>query len=317
MAIVAEDSITLNGNSVGANAYANTINITTSGTTVLTVPSGVGSMFITINFTGSGYTHNITLPVNDSNGTVIPAGFGIQILASIPAGSNITVNYIDGVTATTNLTLVADATINPLPVNWFIKQTPPSGWDWKIGGAMPYQKVVWANTDSEVRDYLGITAITNAIQAEIDVWTELKQATNITNNSNTTPVNIAGLTTNVIAGCTHKIEYTIMFSSAAAGTGIGLTLRTLYGAAGSFSLATRIPIAGDGTAAEFQGTINSFNDYVTGTAVPVANGLFIAQIVGIFNCTTSGTIVPAFRSEINGTVVTVYSGSTVLDRVFP
>lgn len=317
MAIIAEDSITLNGNNVGANAYANTIAVNAAGTTNLVVPSGVASMFITINFTGSGYTHNVVLPANDSNGVAIPAGFGIQVLASLPAGSNITINYVDGVTSTNNLVIVADPTINPLPVNWFIKQPLTLGWDWKIGGAMPYQKVVWATTDAQVRDYLGITAQFNTIQSEIDVWTELKQPANITSNSNVTPTNITGLTTNVIAGCTHRIEYTILFSSAIATNGISLTLRTLDTASGNFSLATRIPIAVDGTAAEFQGTINAFNDYVIGTSVPVVNGLYIAQMVGIFNCVNGGTIVPAFRSEVNSNVTTVYAGSTVLDRVFP
>lgn len=313
MAHLFEDSVLINGNNVGASYNAPSLNITAAGSTTLSIPSGVGSMFITIGFTGTGYTHNITLPVNDALGNPIPNGFSVQILASIPAASNIVVNYIDGVSSTTSISLTADQSINPLPVIWFVKT---GNWDWKIGGGMPYQKVVWANTDLELRNYLGITAVTDALQAEIDVWTELKLNANVT-NSTITPTAITGLATTVIPNCTHRLEYTILFSSTALNSGLGLTLQTPNGATGSFALATRIPIAVDGTAAEFQGTINSFGDVVLSTAVPVANALYIAQIVGIFNCSTGGTIQPAFRSEIAGQTITIYAGSVVLDRVFP
>lgn len=160
------------------------------------------------------------------------------------------------------------------------------------------------------------------LQAQIDAinvidaqWFEAYQTTQLTNSSNATLTNISDLAFPVTAGKYYKIEATIMHRSAAATTGLTLTLGNTS-AVGTLACTVSMLVAADGTAAGYQGAITSFGDVVTSPSVPAATTDYVARIDGVFACTTSGTITPQFRSEVNGSQVTVQIGSCILVREF-
>lgn len=162
------------------------------------------------------------------------------------------------------------------------------------------------------------------LQAQVDRltaddanWQELVKTADTTVNSNITFTNITDLGVSVVAGSEYYLEYTLMFRTAATGTGFAVSLNTSDTAVGEGSLQVNMPIAADGTAALYTGTINAFGDAVISTGVQTAQpSWFICNMKGIFRCTTSGTLVPQFRSEVFGSNVNCGLGSTVLARRF-
>jgi trimeric autotransporter adhesin len=161
-----------------------------------------------------------------------------------------------------------------------------------------------------------ILAALGKLQAMSNRWTELRNTTVLTNNSNVTLTNVTNLGFQATAGLFYRIECHIRFQSAATGTGIALTFGTSNGATGTIAGSVDIPIAADGTGAIYSGAITSLGDLVIGTAVTTANTDYLTVVVASFTCTGSGIIVPQFRSEVNGSTVTVGVGSTILVREF-
>jgi len=153
------------------------------------------------------------------------------------------------------------------------------------------------------------------LQGQINVWDELIVTAALNNSSNTTLTNITELTTTVVTGKKYRIEGMILFRSAALTTGITFTMSNAT-AVGTLSLVADILFAVDGTGATFTGAVTSFGDVVTSTAIPVINTDYIIRFSGIFVCTTGGTIFPQFRSEVNGSQVTVGIGSNMIVREF-
>ena len=141
------------------------------------------------------------------------------------------------------------------------------------------------------------------------------QSSQLTSSSNSTLTNISGLQFSVVAGHTYRIECHILYRSAAMSTGLALTLAAT-GAVGTLAARATMTNVTDGTSALFSGAVTSFGDVATSTAVIAPNVDYFAKIEGIFVCTTGGTIVPQFRSEINGSQVTVQIGSNIVVREF-
>lgn len=161
-----------------------------------------------------------------------------------------------------------------------------------------------------------VQVITDDIQAQIDVWQEFITLADLTNTSNVTLVSATDLQFNAVAGKTYYLEYTIRFRSSLATNGVAFTIATSSSAVGTIAALVNIPIAADGTAALFSGSISALGDLVIGTAVEAINTDYICNIKGVFECTTSGVIVPRFRSELNGNTVTFRNGSIALIRTF-
>ncbi len=161
-------------------------------------------------------------------------------------------------------------------------------------------------TDTQGR----VTSVVNTPIGSDPFTFEAYQTTQLTNASNATLVDISDLQFSVTAGNYYRIECMLMYRSAAAGTGIALTLGNTS-AVGTIAATADMMIAVDGTASRYAGSITTFNDVVTSTSVPAANTDYIANINGIFQCTTSGTIVPRFRSETNGQTITIQIGSNI------
>jgi hypothetical protein len=151
------------------------------------------------------------------------------------------------------------------------------------------------------------------LQAQISKTRIQKTAANIVSGSNVTLSTISDLGFTVTAGRSYQILATILYQSANANTGIVLTA-ALTTAVGNLALSVQIPTLGDGTTANFNGTINASGDIVLSTGTPVANVNYCAVITGVFVCTTSGSIAPQFRSENNGTNITVLAGSFISVR---
>jgi hypothetical protein len=144
-------------------------------------------------------------------------------------------------------------------------------------------------------------------------WTEVVQTSQLTSSSNTTLTNIGSLTKTVTAGKYYRIEAMILYRAAATTTGLALSIGNTS-AVGTLSATANMTIAADGTASIYNGAITSFGDVVVSTGVPATGVDYIASIQGIFVCTTSGSITMQFRSEVNGSQVTVQAGSNMLVR---
>jgi hypothetical protein len=175
--------------------------------------------------------------------------------------------------------------------------------------------VAIAATDTILAAFGKVQALINDLQAQIDVWIEAEVTIALNNNSNVTLTNITQLAFPVVAGREYKIEITLMHRSAAAATGLAVTMAAT-GAVGTLALTAQMMIAADGTAAGYQGAITAFGDLVISTAVPAATTDYICRMDGVFVCTTGGTLTPQFRSEVNASQVTIGVGSCILVREF-
>ena len=153
------------------------------------------------------------------------------------------------------------------------------------------------------------------LQAQGNLWTELFVANQVQNASNTTLVSITDLEFPVTNGKRYRIECMLMIQSAATTTGFRPTL-ALVGATGELAAISSVPQGNDGTGSIFISHITASGDVGTSTSTAVANQSLLCTIEGVFVCTTSGSIVPQFRSESNGTTVTVRAGSNILVREF-
>jgi hypothetical protein len=139
----------------------------------------------------------------------------------------------------------------------------------------------------------------------------LSVSTALTNTSNTTFVTINQLAIPVIAGNRYKFKAEILFDSAAAATGLALSMGG--SATGTIRAVAEIPISNTaGTANKFSGPISALNGVVTGSGVGTAGTQYLAEIEGVFTATTSGLIYPQFRSEVNGSQVRVNIDSNMV-----
>lgn len=157
----------------------------------------------------------------------------------------------------------------------------------------------------------------DALVAIDNTWNELITTADIIVSSSVTLTNVPDLGFSAVAGRKYYLEYTIMFRCAATTTGFSVSLGTPDTAVGTIAAFVNMPIAADGTAAGYTGSITSFGDVVVGTGVQTAQPTwFICNVKGIFSCTTSGTFLPQFRSEVNGSNVNFGAGSVALIREF-
>lgn len=177
------------------------------------------------------------------------------------------------------------------------------------GITFPYDTAVLA-TDT-------ILEAIGKLQGQIDVWTEIITTADVTNSSSTTPTNVTELAIPVVAGRTYRYELTAVYESTANTTGFAITVNTPDTAAGNIAMTARMMIAADGSASEYAGAITTLGDLVIGTSVPVAGTRYICTVIGVFVCTTNGTIQPQIRREAGGgTTVTLRTGSVLLVREF-
>jgi hypothetical protein len=172
-------------------------------------------------------------------------------------------------------------------------------------------------TDTILQALGKIQAQINALGGGVDPWTELVTTADIIVSSNVTLTNVTALQFSVVSGRTYFIQCIVKYRSAATNTGIAFTMGSGSGAAGDISLQVNIPNSGDGNNAIYGGNISSFGDIVVSSATPAVQPTwFTATMIGTFVCTSSGTVVPRFRSDNNGTNVNFGTGSVILVREF-
>lgn len=134
----------------------------------------------------------------------------------------------------------------------------------------------------------------------------LRTTAQINNTSNVTFSTINEHAINVIAGRTYAFEMLLRFQTAANTTGLGMSIG---GTATGSLTANANAISGTGTGGLFSGGLTAINGVITTTGVPAANTAYLARITGIFVATASGLIYPQFRSEVNGSQVSVLANS--------
>jgi hypothetical protein len=242
----------------------------------------------------------------------ITAGTGVSLSNGDGISGNPTVTNTDlGSTAvTTHVSLADPHTQYELKANLGadVRSTVLTGF--AVGS-----NVAIVATDSTLTAFKNIQAQINQIKLDASVWKALITTADIIVSSNNTLSNVTELQFTAVTGKTYYLEYNIKFRTASAATGIALTLATTTTAVGTIAAQVNIPIAVDGTAALYTGSISALADVVTSPSVPNTDW-FIANIKGAFICTTGGVILPQFRSEVNNSNVTFGAGSIALIREF-
>jgi len=120
--------------------------------------------------------------------------------------------------------------------------------------------------------------------------------------------NVAGLAFAVTAGRYYEFRFLVLFRSPTATVGIALGV-TCPLAPTRFGYKARIMIAGDGAGGELQGPGIISGDAVVGTAVPVINTDYVAEVVGILIPSANGTVQLQAANETGTTTVVVRQGS--------
>lgn len=178
-----------------------------------------------------------------------------------------------------------------------------------------------AGTDTPILATDTILAALAKLQAEVeaaafDPWTELNTSSTYTNSSNTTGVGVTELDLAITSGNSYYYEATLLYQSANTNTGLAITVTSPDGASTPGAVMVNTTFAADGAGALYSGTVNTLGDYVTATSVQTANTTFVCHIKGNFPASASGTLRITFRSETNGTQITILPGSTLLVREF-
>lgn len=127
--------------------------------------------------------------------------------------------------------------------------------------------------------------------------------------SSTTVSNDSTLAFNVSSGVTYRYRFHILYASAANTTGMRLALT--YPAVTAASAVAQIPNGNDGTASQFQGTINASGDTVIATGTPAATTVHYATIQGVIVPSAAGTVQLRVGTEVNLSNITVRAGSFV------
>lgn len=187
-------------------------------------------------------------------------------------------------------------------VRTFIYDFSQSTLDVILAGLTLADGTVVTNTDTIIEAFGKLQRQLNNISA----YSFLPTTADLTNSSNVTLTNISQMSIPVIAGKKYVIEANILYSSPITTTGIGLAITNTGGALGTLGLTTTVVT---NAANPTQEPINTFNTPVVTPSVRTANIPQLAIIEGIFICTTSGNIIPQFRSEVNGSTVTLLAGS--------
>ena len=137
-----------------------------------------------------------------------------------------------------------------------------------------------------------------------------KIAANYASTSSAANIPITDLSIPVIAGKSYLINASLIAQSDSLVSGFTITILNISSAVGNMAFTVSFGGFGsDGASGESQGLIRAFSGLAIMGQVNTANANTLIRINGVFVCTTSGTIVPAYRPEINGSLATIYAGS--------
>lgn len=135
----------------------------------------------------------------------------------------------------------------------------------------------------------------------------VKSTSVVTNNSNTTPTDITGLSFAVSSGVMYHFKFTGTFQSAATTTGIGFTFS---GPATTYcGWWVDIVQAASGTDQVFQNNATALTTVLVATATLATGTSYTWQVEGFLQPSAGGTLQLRVRSEVNASQVTVNAGS--------
>lgn len=167
---------------------------------------------------------------------------------------------------------------------------------------------------------IGITDVTG-LQASLDgkvsttnpaVPTVVLATSDTTNNSAATRIDMAGLGLTLAANKLYRFEFFILYSTDTTTTGIAVGFtgptKSLFSAQvemGGF--------AGGGTDSRWAGQIVNYeggtrSEHISTGAVAI-NEKYLLRMEGLIRTTASGTLMPRFRSEVEGSTVSIYTDS--------
>ncbi len=169
-------------------------------------------------------------------------------------------------------------------------------------------------------ELLFVNGVTSAIQTQLNN----KQTIPIINSTTTTQAststtygNITELITTSLAIGKYRVHTMIRYQSAATGAGMGV--RIAQGTATIGTVAAQFSVGGfaaDGAGQTFQYTQTALADNKTSSATLVANTTYLTTGIGFIDVTVAGTVAIQFRTEVNGTAVTIQSNShVILERI--
>ena len=148
----------------------------------------------------------------------------------------------------------------------------------------------------------GATGVAGATGASAGTGPSFTRATaDVATSTTSALANVTALAFSVVSGTTYCFAFNVLFQSNTLTTGLKLGLT--FPAATIVSANAVIPIAADGTASMFAGTITSSGDSVTGTAVEATGTNYLAMVDGTIKPSANGTLQLQYASEDTGGVV--------------
>jgi hypothetical protein len=140
-----------------------------------------------------------------------------------------------------------------------------------------------------------------------------KTTTTASSSAATAFTNAPDLAFNVSGGGNYKFKFVVIFSTAAATTGIRLGVNYASAAVNQFVANVLIPNGADGNGALLNGWLSgaSNTDAVVSAGVQAVGTKYMAVVEGSCTAVAAATLQLVFSSEVNGSTVTVHPGSYV------
>lgn len=140
----------------------------------------------------------------------------------------------------------------------------------------------------------------SAISVVIYPWNTIQIANTYTNSSSTTWVTIDDMTSNLVAGKTYFFRGLLIYKTASTNTGIvGQNTGTALGEQSFYAIT-----GGTSSTIVYRSWVSK-NVATTFTSAAYTDTPILMNLEGYFTCTQGGTFLFQFRSEVNGSLVTV------------
>jgi hypothetical protein len=288
-----------NGDGVSGNPTISLPNVVTAGTYQAVTVDAQGRVTAGTNPTTlAGYGIVDAQPL-DSDLTAIAALGSTGLIARTAAGTVATRT----VTASTGITVTDGSGVAGNPTVAITNTGVTAG---TYGSAASYP-VITVNAQGQ------LTSVTTEAVPGGALFARTTGA--LTNSSNATYVNIPELSITLAASTIYRIRYILIGQSAAGGTGMTFSLNG--GTVAPSSVAGYWETSISVTATNRLNFVNiTTNSQFSAVAAANTNQLVNSDII-LVTGGSGGTLVPQFRSETNGTQITIQANSFVIVEVLP
>jgi len=131
-----------------------------------------------------------------------------------------------------------------------------------------------------------------------------KQSAQVTNNSNTTPTDITGMSFSLTSGHRYYFNFMATYQTAATGTGCGYCFSAPAMTASNYKVEIRQAAAGTDQMYT-NSVVNNLTTVLVSASVVAASTDYIAQIEGFCQPSADGTLQLRCRSEVNASQITI------------